>query len=274
MQDSLQLKPTAHTAWDFSKEFDPTHVRSLLNDTVEVSLTKGPDGLLGDDVPYRFGNDNSITIVLLSCFMLSMIAISFSRSFLVRQIRDCFYTPRSGATMTETGYESALQVFLVLLTAIVGGIFCCIVSESWGTGTFMQGSQLKVIGAFTAVFLAYFIFKRIVFGIVDWVFFSSKNNDRWIETLVFLTAAEGILLFPMMLLQVYFDISLQATVIYALCIIILVKLLSFYKSYSIFFKRGRQYVQNILYFCALELVPLLALAGILRITGNYLKVIF
>ena len=47
-----------------------------------------------------------------------------------------------------------------------------------------------------------------------------------------------------------------------------------YKSYAIFFKHGGGIVQNILYFCALELMPLLALVGILQITGNYLKVNF
>ena len=114
--------------------------------------------------------------------------------------------------------------------------------------------------------------KKIVYHIVDWVFFNAKKIDQWSKSGLILTAMEGVLLFPVLLLQVYFGLSLQTAIIYTVAVIILVKLLSFYKCYAIFFKHGGGIVQNILYFCALELMPLLALAGILFITGNNLKV--
>lgn len=275
MQNTLLLRPdSTSSGMKIVKDFDPTHVKSLLNDTVEVSLTSRPDGLLGDDVPYSVGNDNSIAIVLLVCFVLSMTAISFSRGFLLRQIRNFFYMPRSESDITETGFEVGVQVVLVLQSALVGGVLCYLFSGKWLAADFMYGSQLKVIAIFTAVFVAYFILKKLAYSIVDWVFFSPKKSDTWVHARTFLASAEGILIFPMLLLTVYFDIPLETTAIYILCVIILVKILSFYKCYVIFFQRGRQYVQNFLYFCALEIVPLLALAGILIITGNYLKVIF
>ncbi len=53
-----------------------------------------------------------------------------------------------------------------------------------------------------------------------------------------------------------------------------VKMLAFYKSYSIFFKRMGASLQIILYFCALELMPLMVLWGVLFITDNYLIINF
>ena len=49
---------------------------------------------------------------------------------------------------------------------------------------------------------------------------------------------------------------------------------AFYKSYSIFFKRMGASLQIILYFCALELMPLMVLWGVLFITDNYLIINF
>lgn len=268
----LILKPKAQQATNLMKGFDPLHEKYILNDTVELSFGYRPDGLLGDVVPYSVSSDNTVTIMLLGCFVLGMLSFSLSRTFMLRQLRNLFYVPRSDADMTETDYEVNVQAFLILQTALTAGVFYYLFSRFFLGNNYSQVSQLKVIGIFTAVFIAYFVVKKIVYGIVDWTFFIKKKNDQWAKSWLFLTSMEGVLLFPMMLLQVYFRLSLEATAVYTVIVIILVKLLSFYKCYTIFFKRGGGFVQNILYFCALELVPLLALAGILLITGNYLKV--
>ena len=47
-----------------------------------------------------------------------------------------------------------------------------------------------------------------------------------------------------------------------------------YKEYAIFFKRNVVKLQIILYFCTLEIVPLLAFWGALMFTANSLKINF
>jgi len=54
----------------------------------------------------------------------------------------------------------------------------------------------------------------------------------------------------------------------------LVKILTFYKSYIIFFKQKRYFLQIILYFCALEIVPLFALWGGLLSIVDLFKIKF
>ena len=59
------------------------------------------------------------------------------------------------------------------------------------------------------------------------------------------------LIIPDSLLLVYFSLSLHAALIYTLIVMLCVKMLAFYKSYSIFFKRMGASLQIILYFlCA------------------------
>lgn len=276
MSDSTYIVQPVRQKLNLMKGFDPKHVTFIRNDTdtIRLSLTQKSDGLLGEDVPYSVSSDNTVTALLIGCFLLGMLALSVSRQFMVRQIHNFFYVPRSVADMTETDYEINVQTFLVLQTALTIGILYYILSRFALGNDYSQMSQLKVIGIFSLILVGYFAVKKLVYHIVGWTFFSAKNNDQWSKAWLFLTAAEGVLMYPILLVQIYFGLPLQIAWIWAALIIILVKLLSLYKCYAIFFKHGGGIVQNILYFCALELMPLLALVGILQITGNYLKVNF
>lgn len=276
MSDSTYIVQPVRQKLNLMKGFDPKHVTFIRNDTdtIRLSLTQKSDGLLGEDVPYSVSSDNTVTALLIGCFLLGMLALSVSRQFMVRQIHNFFYVPRSVADMTETDYEINVQTFLVLQTALTIGILYYLLSRFALGNDYSQMSQLKVIGIFSLLLVGYFAVKKLAYHIVGWTFFSAKNNDQWSKAWLFLTAAEGVLMYPILLVQIYFGLPLQIAWIWAALIIILVKLLSLYKCYAIFFKHGGGIVQNILYFCALELMPLLALVGILQITGNYLKVNF
>lgn len=57
-------------------------------------------------------------------------------------------------------------------------------------------------------------------------------------------------------------------------IIVLVKILTFYKSFTIFFSQSNVHLQIILYFCALELMPIVTSWGILEMIASYLNINF
>ena len=116
--------------------------------------------------------------------------------------------------------------------------------------------------------------KAILYSISGWVFFDKKKNVQWLKAYLFLISCEGVALFPMVMLLSYFELSLQVAVIYTLVVLGIVKILSFYKTYLIFFKRNGVFLQIFLYFCALEVVPLLALWGGLVLISHYLKINF
>lgn len=120
----------------------------------------------------------------------------------------------------------------------------------------------------------YFLMKAILYCISGWVFFDKKKNVQWLKAYLFLISCEGVALFPMVMLLSYFDLSLQVAVIYTLVVLGIVKILSFYKTYLIFFKRNGVFLQIFLYFCALEVVPLFALWGGLILISHYLKINF
>ena len=109
---------------------------------------------------------------------------------------------------------------------------------------------------------------------VNIVFFENQKRQQWTWALTFIIALEGVALFPAVMLQVYFNLSMKNVVYYFIFILILAKLLTFYKCWGIFFKQNRIFLQIILYLCALEIVPMLVLWGVLVRITNELKVIF
>ena len=235
----------------------------------------GRQGIAGDPVPYTVRGDSTITALLLVCFIVAMIAFANTRRFIGRQARHFFREPRSGAAeLSETTSEFRSQFFFMLLTCLLLSLISFLYTLERVADTFVLSSQYQLLGIFFGIFVAYFAIRMLVYWIVNSVFFGARASARWLKLLLFLTSAEGFALFPSVMLQAYFDMSVRNTVAYTALVIILVKILLFYKSFVMFFKQKNFFLQIILYFCALEIMPLLSLVGVLVKVVDYLKINF
>ena len=236
---------------------------------------KGYDmGVAGDAVPYSIGRDDIISIVLLVCFVVVMISVNSSGNFIIRQFRNFFYTTRDNKVMTETSSELRFQIIMALIDILLLGI----ASYIYATDTIVRLPEMVdnygLMGMMVGMFLCFFLLRWLVWTIVNITFFGSKKNIHWTRLQLFLTAMEGVLMFPLVMLLVYFDFSVEKGLICFLIILILNKILTFYKCWSIFFKQNGGVLQTFLYFCALEMTPLLAFCGAWVALTNYLKVNF
>ncbi len=131
-----------------------------------------------------------------------------------------------------------------------------------------------MIGIYTATFMVYFLAKAWLYDIVNWVFFDDKKKQQWHDTFILFTALEGTLLIPPVLLLAYFSLSVQSGIIYTAFVVIFIKILSLFKAYIIFFEQKSRFLQFFLYFCALEIMPLFYIGGILSLINSYLKINF
>lgn len=243
-------------------------------DTLSYATIAGSvNGVAGDPVPYTVRGDDLITGLLLTCMVLVAVSMAKSRRFITRQLKTFVYIPRDSETsITETSSEVRFQLFLVLQTCLQFSIFQYFYTQHYIGDTFILESQYLLIAIFFGMFTAYFIAKGLLYTAVNSVFFGSRKNMQWLKSQLFVTSTEGLLLFPVILLQVYFDLPIQNTVIYFLIVLIFVKSLTFYKCLFIFFRHTGRFLQIILYFCALEIMPIAAFWGALVITGNRLNI--
>ena len=276
--DTLHLP--GHTAGVNLREVNlPQYYREnfFSNDTLlHAELHGGRYGMAGDPIPYSMRNDNIITCLLLALFVIVLISAMQSKRFIVRQVKSFFYEAHSEnvSVIPETSGEMYFQVFLVIVTSLLLSLLQYSYAQHYVAQTFILSSEYHLIAIYFGVILSYFLLRSLLYTIVNSVFFDGKKNTQWMKTLLFVTSSEGIFLFPVVLLQVYFDLALESVIIYFTFVLVLVKLLTFYKCYSIFFRQIPVFLQIFLYFCALEIIPLTSLLGVLGILGNYLKVNF
>lgn len=238
-------------------------------------LEGGRYGSVGDPVPYSVRGDDVITSLLLVSFVLAVIAYSNIRGFFSRQAKNFFHQPHEGVTsMTETATEARFQVFIVFLTGLMFATLYYFYSLHYNGDSYILSSQYYLILIVWAIFLLYFLVKMGLYSVVNLVFFDGKRNRQWIKSLLFIIALEGLLSMPAVIMGLYFDLPIYKVEIYFTIMLILVKLMTFYKCFIIFFRQNVVGLQIILYLCALEIVPLLALWEILDVTANNLKINF
>ena len=245
------------------------------SDTIFYTEHPGRDyGVAGDPVPYTIRGDSLLSTLLIISFVVLVVSIAQSRRFIARQTRNFFYLPHNDADISETSIEVRFQVFLVVLSCLLLAIITYQYATAYVADTFVIDSNLALVSIFFGVFLAYMLLKALLYQAVNSVFFDHQTNLRWMKTQLFINAAEGVLLFPVTLLLVYFSLSLETALYYFGFLLLFVKILTFYKCWSIFFRQNGVYLQTFLYFCTLEIVPLLNLIGGILILIDNLKLNF
>lgn len=237
-------------------------------------LPGGRPGVGGDPVPYNLSGDNFFVGLLLACFVIALIAISKSRRFMARQARRFFYVTHGKVTeVNETSNEIRFQLFLGLQTCLLFALAYFFYSNAYPGEAFMVDPYLAV-AAYMGVFVAYFLLKSLLYWMVSYVFFDKKSNEVWMKSFLFTTSVEGLALFPIVALEMFFGVSPKSAAIYIIVLLVFVKTISFYKSYIVFFRNKGAFLQNISYLCALEIMPLLSLWGALGIVNGYFKINF
>ncbi len=245
------------------------------NDTLFHSELGGERyGVAGDPVPQTLSGDSVITGVLILCFLMITFAFSRISGVFIKQMKDFFYIQKGEHTMTETGNEIRMQLVITAITCLTCALLYYLYTISKVDDVFIFSTEHALLGIFFIIIVAYFLLKSLAYTIVNNILFSGSKNKKFLTSFVFLSAVEGILLFPALLLQAYFQFAIQNVAYYCVGIVFLIKILTFYKSYVIFFRQNALYLQNILYFCALEMVPLLSLWGGLAVLVNQVRVIF
>ena len=232
-------------------------------------LEGGRVGVAGDPIPYAIHNDNIVTGLLIASFLLIMFAMSRISSFMIHQAKNFFYTPKVDQGFTETGTEIKFQIVFLVITSLYYALLFYFFATRRIAETFILSSEYGLLAIFAFMIFGYFLLKGLLYTLVNNIFFERKKNLHFLGNLLFIVSLEGVLLFPLVLLLAYFQFSMQNAINYCIFILALAKILTFYKTYIIFFKQKGGFLQIILYFCALEMIPLMMLwSGLLVITEN------
>ena len=230
-------------------------------------------GVEGELLPYNVSSDNVVTALLLLSMLITTVCLSHSRRFIARQTKSFFYTPHGQtSTVTETCKEIVAQLLLVVQTCLTLSIVVFIFIEASEQDSNILPSPYRLIWIFFGGFIVYYVLKALLYVTVNGTLFEKKENEAFMKALLFISGIEGVALMPAILLQLYFEVTVENTVVFALIVVVLGKLLTLYRTFSLFFKRRGGVLQVILYFCALEMSPPLFFWGVMAMVVDRVRI--
>ena len=230
-------------------------------------------GVAGVPVPYTMSSDDILVCFILVCFIATTLVFTHSGQTFFYHLKNFFYISRSEHSSADAPSRGGLLI-LNLQTSLLLGFAWYFYTTHCVTDTYLLDSPYAVMAVYFAVFVVFFLSKIVVYWITNVVFFNSKKSKQMVWTLSFVAALEGLAFFPAVILHIFLDLSMQNIIYYFVFVLILAKLMTFYKCWVIFFRQTSVFLQIILYFCALEIIPLLILGGVLVTITNELKVTF
>lgn len=235
------------------------------------SVPYRPDGIAGDPIPYRFRNDDFVTSALMLSFFLLVWVMASSWRFLREMAKDFFHNRTRPNLFTDRA-NTVLRgrFFLIAQACFMQGILFFDYTQKLQPEVFAQVSPYTLLGSATLIFGIYYLSKILLYRIVNHTFFPTERNKQWDNQLLVSILTTGSLLLPLTLLVVYFDLPFRETLITYILLMVIVKILLFYKAYRIFFSTLIGHIHIILYFCALEAVPILTLWTVLLTSNRFL----
>ncbi|MDR0894735.1 MAG: DUF4271 domain-containing protein [Prevotellaceae bacterium] len=229
----------------------------------------------GIPLPYSPRMDDGITLVLLSCFLLSAYILARSRLLLAEQMKNfLLHRDRNSVFAHFTTSDMHYLLLLILQTCVLASI--CLFNYFLDISPSLQlhVAPYWLLILYTLILLFYLFLKWLAYTVVGWIFLNKEKTSAWMESYSTLLYYLGFSLFPFVLFLVYFDLSLVATVVIGLCLVVLFKILVFYKWLKLFCENLAGCFLLILYFCALEIIPLLlTYKGMLQL-NHYLIINF
>ena len=219
-------------------------------------------GMEGELIPYALQNDLFVLGVLVFSFLRMCFAFNKGRLLILHQIKDFFVERERDNLFLETGNEFRYQLFLILNSALLFGLILY--------ALFLHSSQVfslyptcVPLSISILVCIIAYLLKILLYSFVNWIFFDKVQRERWIEIYSLVISLQRVMLFFLACFIIFIDLSVDTSLIALSIILIIAKLLLFCKSFSIFFANLQGFLCNILYFCTLEMIPLLYLLKII-----------
>ncbi|EGJ70587.1 hypothetical protein Bcop_0369 [Bacteroides coprosuis DSM 18011] len=211
---------------------------------------------IGNPMTYLPAYDNTITIILLSCFFITCFSLAKSKSFLLELGRN-FVNSKThvSAFSTSTNTEINSLIFLILQTCVMVGITLYILLSTKYPQTVEHYQSGSIIGLITGVSLFYLLIKWMVYSFIGWVFNDRVRTSIWIESYSTIIYYLGLILYPIVLFIIYYNTSNYTIVYVGIGLFVLTKCLIYYKWIKLFSKKIYGHILLFLYFCALEIIP-------------------
>ena len=204
-------------------------------------------------------NDDGIVAGMTVMFLILAVVLYRGRNMLLFRLKDFFSTKR---TYTEDDVESssgeAIYVFL-LISVSVFSLSCIFLDDQMALSRFLYvtGVPYWLFAAGYVVGMVFIYLKAWLYSLVNWTFFDSNSNQRWMMGYLVITALTAFFFYPLALLDVFPHISHEIVIGGAILVVSFYEIVLFYQLNVNFKVKKYGYMLIFLYFCSVELLPTL-----------------
>ena len=225
----------------------------------------------GESLPYLLRNDSMITVILFGSLMVVAYVLSNGKKHLSQQLKHIIINRERNNLFdnTTTNYPH-YTLLLIVHTCTLSGVCIYYYFAKTLPHLFKEYLHYQLLGGYIGSTLILFIIKYLLYTFTNWIFFDKMQSKNWINIYTNIFIWSGFFLLPIVLLIVYFNLSLYISLLLACFVIIITKFLLFYRCFSNFLTNFHGCFHLILYFCALEILPDILLLGIITKINNFL----
>ena len=236
--------------------FDADRIASIIGaPTTQHHLVQesGQEGIL---LSYSPRTDNVLAIILLACFLLISFALSRNKLFFSHLVKDFQQQrERSSIFKPSTAGDFRLLLLLSAQTCVLLGVCVFNYFNDLQPSIMERVSPPLLLAGYIALSLFYLVSKWLIYSFLLWIFFDKSSIKTCLESYSSIIYAVGFFLFPFVLFLVYFNLNIHLWVVLGCSLLVLTKILMFYKWIKLFYSNMNELFLLILYFCALEIMP-------------------
>ena len=241
------------------------------NPLIHPEVTTNQTGFSGIPRSYQLWHDEWVTLFVLIIFLLLVIMLKRTRYNILSQTKDFFFPSKNTDKEDNAGISIKYQasLFMMFVLSVMGGLGMFIYTQRMLKLFLGQISPYMLIILYIFIWILYFVTKILLSRFVNWIFFDKTKIMAWQKACFFLITTESLLFFPVIITTVYFNLSPHISLWILLTIGVIIKILLLYKTFLIFFPKIHGTLHLIVYFCTLEIMPLLAVFKVLiRVTDE------
>lgn len=253
-------------------EFDSWQGR-MVSDSAMVAHTHtiAEVGFDGEPMPQTLRDTPAVTTVLLICFLLLAYALKDNHKYIGHRLKNLFVQKRRASLFDDAADANhGFMALLAFVSCALSGVCLykyCITIEPFLPD---HASALLLLGIYTACVCVCVLLKWGTYGFVNWIFFDEEQKKSWNRTCFDLLGSVSLLLFPLLLVSVYLNVDFQISNYLMLLVLLIAELVLLYKCNRNFFSQFYGFLHFILYFCTLELVPLILFWKVIDYINNIL----
>ena len=228
---------------------------SIIADSIK-SIIAIPRGYLGKAIPSHPQTEQWVFATLIILFILLVLSSTRSTALFTDTIKTFFQVKDRSSIFSKTTISDFRYRFFTILFSIgVISLYAYLLLYNPNTNF-----TLAKYSYFIGVTSAFFIIKLFIINIIGYVFTDTRNlklvKESYFDVLLLL----GIALFPLMIIYIYSEATLNNTTeLISLIVFILSLILIIAKLFQIFLHKVVATFYIMLYLCTLEILPLIAL---------------